>query len=873
MTLANEQTNDSVTTIKEDTITHFIDDHNEQLNKPDMMTHNDIPKQMDDVHTIVEFLKRPVLLDQIVIKTNPIPLSNGIGTKQTPVWNKTFPSSLVQIESKLRKLENFAYLKANIKIKLTINANPFVSGKLLLVYSPYEDLTPAQHKMNNYPRMTISAYPNCEIDLQLDTSVEILIPFLSYKEAYNLIQKDIDYASVYLYALTNLRTPSASNPVTINVFGSFEDITLYGPTLSEVSSSYLTDKQNFLRKLKELPDYKLKQLAEIQIKSEQKDNKGIISEVASKVSGLAGSLSSVPVVGSIATDVKWVSDMVGNVASLFGFSKPTTVQENCKLSNIPGYGSTHMKTIDQGNSLALNNDYKLGDQRDVFQTNIDEMQIEYVCNNAAIRDVTSWVSGTNYFFETSVSVPFLQNGTSKTLVPFEFCAQFFQRWRATMCFKVSIAKTCFHSGRLEVYFNVGQTTPTLTNSMTTEEASNCFRAVLDITNDTELTVKIPYISNLLWLDKGDTMGYFKIRSMGDLVYNSNVSDTVDIVVHQWAENVMFVDPSTPFIYPTDTTPKVRAELQIQLVNKASPNVVIFGKMSDELELNKQALLLCGGDMVENFRPMTRIFQFYTVAKTGTKVNLKGIEEPSYINVLSHIYKMRRGGTRIKAIPINDPEQYNVLFSQLIRDNYVRTQPYHYTFPRLNPVHEINIPFYTKYRRIINNIESGPSDDETYDLPDLLFSTDRQNGDSLTLLRAGDDDFSLGWLIGIPPMSGAPNVYPVDNSSPTRIPVEISNLPDNKLNFGFDYNVRYNIDGYNDIKEKVQYHNFFIGRKVPSDSEETNRMVFGISSEPDLSGVIAKFYTVADQVVLDQPMSVLFDENDAIRTAWITITKS
>lgn len=837
-----------------------------------------MPATMDDPHSIIEFLQRPVTLDRVTITTPPTPLVTDIGTEQYFSWSRNFPSSLIAIQSKLNKLENFAYMKADIKIKVTINASPFVAGKLMLVYSPYEDQTPTPHKMNTYPRSTISAYPNCIIDLQLDTAVEFTIPFLSFKEAYNLTSKDLDYVSLYLYPLTELRTPSASNPVTLNFFASFQNITLYGPTLTPISDTYLTESQRLRRKICKMEDCELQKVlkttAEIQIQTETKET-GIISEIAGVVSNVAGALTGLPEIGAVASTVQWVSDRIGQVASIFGLSKPTSVSENVRISNVPGYGSTHIKTIDQGNSLALNNDYKLGGLKDVFQTNADEMEIEYVANNPAVTHIFQWKSGTPFFQEMKCFVPDLSGSKNVLLYPFQFCGQFFNRYRATYCFKISIAKTAFHSGRLETFFNVGQATPTTDADKMTEDSSNCFRAILDITNDTELTIKIPYISPTLWLDKGDVMGMLKLRSMGDLVYNTNVSDTVDIVIHRWAENVMFMDPCTPFIKPSDVTRRshIKADIQIQLVNKASPNLVTFGKMSDEQSLNQEALLLAGGDYVQNFRPLTRIFQQYAKTTTDVSIRLKGLEESTYINVLSHIYKMRRGGTRLKIIA-NDYD-YNMMTSRLKRTQANNVTPYHYTFPKINPVHEINIPFYTKYRRIINNIEATEGI-ETYDLPDVYVTTDAPTSHSkIYILRAGDDDFSMGWLIGIPPMddSGSSNLIPVTPDTPIPVTLKSSDV-DFGIKTGPFCNVDYDItavyeDGNN---QKFEKHNII--RRVVTGGEEVNKMHFAIYKYPDSSSSpVAYFYCTLDHFILGQPFTALFDYNNAIKEAYFIITES
>jgi len=160
------------------------------------------------------------------------------------------------------------------------------------------------------------------------SSGEISIPFVSYERAFDL-EQSVDYCSLYISQLTNIRDTTTETNLRMRVYGWFENIKVFGASHhANVSSTYLKNK---------IAEYNRIIDAQIQINT-RNEQPGVVSTVASGVSKIAGALSGVPVVGSIAGSVGWLSDIVSNVASVFGFSRPTSIKENIRVSNIPGHG-------------------------------------------------------------------------------------------------------------------------------------------------------------------------------------------------------------------------------------------------------------------------------------------------------------------------------------------------------------------------------------------------------------------------------------------------------------------------------------------------------------------------------------------------------
>lgn len=197
---------------------------------------------MDDTISIVRFLQRPVKLDHFKLDVTPPPSAKTVsGWKplqsvvttdpQVPIVSYALPGDILSKGSKLAKTMNHYYFKADVHIKLTINTNPFVAGRFYLTYSPYEDFIVRARQQLWASRAGVTAYPGVEIDVQLDNSVEIVIPFASYKEAYVLTKDPENYVRLFLFALTPvLGNKDGNGAIDFTVYAWFENITLNMPT-------------------------------------------------------------------------------------------------------------------------------------------------------------------------------------------------------------------------------------------------------------------------------------------------------------------------------------------------------------------------------------------------------------------------------------------------------------------------------------------------------------------------------------------------------------------------------------------------------------------------------------------------------------------
>lgn len=524
---------------------------------PMSSTSHVVQNLMDESATINEVLARPYLIRDIHLTVPGTTLTNSLTlplVTQTFVDSITLPSSILNDPNKLSKLEYFRYFTADMKIRIETNAQPYMSGKFWIFYNPYPELVSQGKSVQTSQLTSLTSYPGIEYDINQMSNAEISIPFVSYERAFDL-ENFSDYCQLFISQLTPIRDTTTETKLRMRVYGWFENIKVFGATSkSNLPASYLLNK---------IKEYNKRLNVSFQINTRKEQKGGIVSTVASGVSTVSKALSNVPVIGSIAGTVGWVSDIVGNVASIFGFSRPTSTEPVCKITNVPAHGYTYSQNVDQSVILASQPDNELGPQTKVFQTEIDEMQFDYISANPGVISIfpyTATSDNSSWLLNIPCSIrPFNYNhsqtiGTHTTAVASPTCAEYlgtlFKFWRGTMCFKISLAKTPFHNGRLILSFDPSNNISDTPFS----RLGKAYTTVLDLSENSSVIIKIPYLSKFDYLNTFSlsddlnkiSFGTFSIGAMAPLLGPATVSDAVDVVVWKWVEDVEFAVPYSYF---------------------------------------------------------------------------------------------------------------------------------------------------------------------------------------------------------------------------------------------------------------------------------------------------------------------------------------
>lgn len=554
-------------------ITTFVDDVNiETYEKPLMSTTTAWTKMAEDdkMHDIHAILKRPVNV-----------LNGEFNTAFSNVTLK-FPDIIFQKSANVvKKLDYFTYFRANVKIRLVFNATPFMNGKYWMFFAPFDAVSNRSARLGSLPNNT--GYPGVEIDLGSNAPVEIKIPYCAPLSHYNLIDTHSNMGEMYIVPINPVQTGTSPvvNGATFTIFAWFDDIELAMPTSLPVTVPTLR--------------------AQVGNSEEHAATSGpSISGVASGVASVASALGGVPLLGPWVRPVEWVSRAIGGAASTFGWNKPTNLDKNCPYSNVAAKGYTNADGIDMSAKLATMPDNGLTYDTGLFSTDVDEMDIKYVASKSCIfRSAVPWTitDPVGKILHGNAVSPGVTEGSATRLEPttLAYLASMFRYWRGGLNFRLAVAKTAFHTGRLRITYHPGIYTvdPSSINE-------NAYNWILDLSVSSELEFKIPYVANVPWKETlvnpfGDVLwkredfstGFITIEVLTEL---RRASDSVsnNCPFNMWcagSDDISFAIPDFGNYYVLDPTVVAQPEEEDEeeVVIKAQ----VFNLTQSAVEHNEQ----------------------------------------------------------------------------------------------------------------------------------------------------------------------------------------------------------------------------------------------------------------------------------------------
>jgi hypothetical protein len=458
-------------------------------------------------HTIEDILQRPVRISQQSWTVSQV--------QGTDLYDVAFPEAIINASNIVKdKLQNFTYLRADICVRVIINASTFQQGKLLAYFAPFSRVVGNRGALNDHlPAKT--AFPHVVLDAATGNSGDLRIPFVNPYTHYNLTTQQGDMGNLKISVLNQLKTLTNC---TVTVFAWFENIDLGVPTarknLATLSARNVADtavttsdkemiynliKSGVIRvkksadttgKLEFLTPYK-SQVAE----DREKSSTGIISETLEHIGGAAGGMKNLPIVGDVFKPVEWIANSASKVSALMGLSKPTSVETQSKFQNVPGFGFTNSDGLDQSVMLACKPDNQVQMRGDLFGSKVDEMDINYVAAHSCWFQTFEWKSSVDPLVAPLLNeiavhpgiCPFADDNYESTLL--SFVSAPFRYWRGGLTYKVQAAKTSFHSGRIRIAFVPSGVLSQGYNLDT------CYSWIMDLRTSDQMEFTIPYISN------------------------------------------------------------------------------------------------------------------------------------------------------------------------------------------------------------------------------------------------------------------------------------------------------------------------------------------------------------------------------------------
>lgn len=431
------------------------------------------------------------------------------------------------------KIAGFLGFRGDIVLRLQVNANKFQQGRYMLCFTPSGGANPSSATgVLNYLAHTNTLIartqlPHVELDLSCDTQAILRVPYVSCLNytPWTSINGATYYGAIgtaQIFPYSTLVAPTGSTTASYTLWASFENIELVSAAVPQ-SGNFMTGKS-------------------ISEKEASSQGKGPISSTMLKISRAADLFTPVPGISSYAHGVSWMADIMGNAASIFGWSKPVNLSSVNKMERATVANFSHVNTVDQGQALAMNCKNSVDTLPGFSGTDTDEMDFSFLVSIPAWVKTHTWTtaqSAGTVIYEigvhplSTVSTRTLLGGVvCKDYTPMQFVADYFNYWRGSMIFTFKLVKTEYHSGRIAIVFYPHDDDGPI-NARSLDLSAYVHREIVDIREASTITVAIPYVSSAPYRPirgSGLSIGSISVYVVDPLIAPSSVSSSVSILM-------------------------------------------------------------------------------------------------------------------------------------------------------------------------------------------------------------------------------------------------------------------------------------------------------------------------------------------------------
>jgi hypothetical protein len=457
--------------------TSFLD---EQVGEQVAIDYNPDPLSSADqmaVADLATFLSRPVRIDSFTWLESDSP---AVLLRSVNPWSSFFNDTRIKF-----KLNNFAYLRCKLKVKILVNASPFYYGCMGAAYQPLHALTPSTIVQNNgyQTLIPVSQRPITWIYPQKSEGGEMELPFFYHKNwlDVNVFQDFSDMGKLEFYTFTELQSANgvSGQGVTVQVYAWAEDVELSGSTVALALQSQPRDEYGT----------------------------GPISHPASTVASIANKLKTIPVIGKFATATEIGAMAVSKIAGLFGYTnvpninntepfapKPFPHLASCEISY-----PVEKLTLDPKNELTV-------DPTVVGAPAGDPLAIQSIVQRESFLTSTVWDTTDavdDALFYTRVN-PWMFRTTgdiNNSLIdytPLAMATAMFDNWRGDIVFRFKIIASPYHKGRVIVAWDPAGNA--VTNLVTnTSVTSAVYTQIVDIGETQDVEITVPYTQAFAFL--------------------------------------------------------------------------------------------------------------------------------------------------------------------------------------------------------------------------------------------------------------------------------------------------------------------------------------------------------------------------------------
>lgn len=439
---------------------------------------------------IGDFFSRPIILG-----THSLMLDTDIDLV-IPVWELYFNSPSVRA-----KLKNFAFVKGDLNVRITVSGTPFHYGKLMCSYQPF-------HTYNSSLQAVLTTYPVRpaklvylsqaravkNIDVKANKPVELHIPYVSPQP----IIKCFNYSPLVLTDAMPLEDVRTLGALYISSLNRIKAITTTASKVDLTITCWMSDVEL---------GCPTGTLMELTTESGKADERivGPIETIASSAYNISKKLEEVPIISPYAKASSSVFKAAEELSALFGFSVPPMINEPIKIKQEPLQNGAQVIGYDTGKMLSLDPKIELNVDPRVTGSGEDEMSLRTISKRESLLAQVMWSPTDNTLvpFWTTLVTPMNMGkyslGAADLYAPTSvaYVAALFKYWRGIMKYRIEIVVSGQHRGKLAIFFepNVSQSGSINATLQTNKQ----HMMLIDIQETQDIEFCVDWASSKAWL--------------------------------------------------------------------------------------------------------------------------------------------------------------------------------------------------------------------------------------------------------------------------------------------------------------------------------------------------------------------------------------
>jgi hypothetical protein len=411
----------------------------------------------------------------------------------------------------LQKINRFRNLRCSMCIKVMLNGNSFYYGRALLSYNPYtvnDDVT-LNRAFFEQDLVGASQKPHVLLDPCSSQGAEMCLPFIYPENWFDITRPnwtdELGLCTIHDFHVLQ-HANGGTDPISVNIFAWCENVEMCIPTALEAqsgSADVQLDECGYPVVVYQAQGGPKKSKAKKRLTNATTDEfqkrDGLISKPASAIASAANALTMIPFISPYAKATSMVAEKVGQVARLFGYSRPNNLKDTEVI--VPHYLGNLCNTDTTENLIKLSVDSKNEltiDSRVTGMNGADELTINSIASRETYFTQFDWpesaTSGDHLFsvqadpmiVRTLVALPVTeihQTALSFATSPFAF-------WQGTLKFRFQIVCSEYHRGRLRIVYDPNQNTDNAFNL--------AYSTVIDITEDRDIEYEVKWTQPRAW---------------------------------------------------------------------------------------------------------------------------------------------------------------------------------------------------------------------------------------------------------------------------------------------------------------------------------------------------------------------------------------